>query len=261
MLRRIAITTVIIIALLSATGVWLLTPAALIRPGMVTTVSEYFVFYSSPQTSSSVDEVAPVLERYYQRVTEALQHHPQTKITVVIYGSQRDFHHAARGRILDFIDATWFVGDNRNDSVLMLSPQVANPVHDAEAITQVAVHEFVHVIEDRINPDLPIYLHEGIALYLADQQMRYPISQPVNDLPDADTLFHTQKNALTSLIFGNNGGYHLAYLLVEYWVGEYGEEILPAIVRNPTQLETVLGKSEGELYVGWLAYIEQNYAD
>ena len=259
MLKWLAITLLILLALIGAAA-WFLTPEPLIRSGMVASETEHFVFHALPQTAAAVDEVAPIMEKYYKRVTDVLQYQPHTKISVVIYASQRDFHRSARGRILDFIDAAWFVGDNRNDSVLMVSPQVVNPVHKAEAIVQVSVHEFVHVIEDRINPNLPLYLHEGIALYLADQPMRFPITQPLSDLPDADTLFQRRKNAITSLTFGNNGGYHLAYLLVEYWVGEYGEESLPALLRNPTHLEDVAGKDYKAVYADRVDYIQHNYS-
>lgn len=91
----------------------------------------------------------------------------------MIYSTQREFQRAARGRILDYIAAEWFVGDNRDGAVLMVSP-------------------------NRVN-------------------------------------------------------------LVESIVQAYGQEKLPALVRDPSHLEQVLGKSSEALYADWIEYIKRHY--
>lgn len=34
----------------------------------------------------------------------------------------------------------------------------------------IAVHEFAHLVENEINPDLPVWLEEGAAIYIGPHQ-------------------------------------------------------------------------------------------
>lgn len=248
-----------VVMLVGALGLWLLTPAPMMSPTMTQMETAHFVFYFEPAKKAGVAEMARLLEESYGEVTQALQYHPPAKTSVIVYSTQREFQRAARGRILDYVNLEWFIGDNRDDTVLIVSPDIPNRMHDARAIGQTAVHEFVHVLEDAINPALPLYIHEGIALYLAGQRMQYPLNQPLTKLPDADTVFNTRKSFYTSYVFGNNDGYHHAYLLVEYIIHEYGQDKLPQLVRDPLRLEQTLGQDALTVYAGWIEYLKRNY--
>jgi RNA polymerase sigma-70 factor (ECF subfamily) len=240
-------------------ALWLFTPEAMIKPNMVRFESAEFVYYYEPQDQSNMEKIARVLDQNHTRITQALGWNPPTKTTVVVYANQKEFQRAARGRVVDLVDVGWFIGDNRSNAVLITTPAAANRFNDANSIIQAAAHEYVHIIEDNINKDLPLYWHEGIAMYLAGQKQNRKITTAVSALPNANALLNTRTNMLTSLEFGNSGGYQLSYLLVEYVVQEFGIESLAAIVRNPSHPEQVFGKDYQTLYAGWLAHIDRNY--
>ncbi len=242
-----------------AVGFWLVTPEEMIKPDMVRSEATDFVYYYEPQDQANMEKVARALEQNYARIAKALDWQAPTKTTVVVYSNQQEFQHAARGRITDYLGAGWFVGDNRTNAVLITSPGKPNKSNDSNSIVQAAVHEYVHMIEDNINKDLPLYWHEGIAMYLAGQQANRGLKTPTAALPNAAAVFQTSTNLLTSLEFGNNGGYDLSYILIEYVVKEFGVDKLSAIVRDPNHPEQVLGKDYQAIHAGWVAYIDKNY--
>lgn len=237
-------------------GFYLLTPEEMIKPGMVRSESASFIYYYMPQDQANMEKMAQALDQNHVHIAQALGWNPPTKTTVVIYPNQKEFQHAARGRVADYLDAGWFVGDNRSNAVLITSPAAANRYNDASSIIQAAAHEYVHMIEDNINKDLPLYWHEGLAMYLAGQKMDGKV---YGTLPDADKVFKTSTNSFTSLEFGNGNGYQLSYLLVEYVAKEFGVDKFAAIVRDPNHPEQVLGKDYAALHAGWLAYVDKNY--
>ncbi len=236
---------------------WLLTPEEMIKPDMVRQEQPSFIYYYEPQERANSEKLMQVLDQNHVRITQALGWNPSTQTTVVIYSDQREFQRAARGRITDYLGADWFIGDNRNDAVLIMSPAIPNRANGPNEIVQAAAHEYVHMIEDNINKDLPIYWHEGIAMYLTGQKVRGRIN--MNGLPDANKVFKTGLNMWTSLEFGNSGGYELSYTLAEYVAQEFGADKFAAIVRDPNHPEQVLGKTYDALYEGWLAHLAKNY--
>lgn len=240
-----------------ALALWLLTPEEMIKPDMVRQEQSSFIYYYEPQDQANAEKLMQVLNQNHERIAQALGWNPPTKTTVVMYSDQREFQRAARGRISDYMDADWFIGDNRADAVLIMSPGIPNRANGPDEIVQAAAHEYVHLVEDNINKDLPIYWHEGIAMYLAGQKVKGRIY--TNDLPDANKVFKTSLNMWTSLEFGNTGGYDLSYTLVEYVAQEFGVDKLAAIVREPNHLEQALGKNYDALYEGWVAYLAENY--
>ncbi len=240
-----------------ALAFWLLTPEEMIKPDMVRQEQPSFIYFYEPQDRTSAEKLMRVLDQNHGRITQALGWNPPTKTTVVMYSDQREFQHAARGRIVDYMGADWFIGDNRNDAVLIMSPGIPNRANGPDEVVQAAAHEFVHMVEDNINKDLPIYWHEGIAMYLAGQKANGRIN--TNSLPDANKVFKTGLNMWTSLEFGNGDGYQLSYTLVEYVVQEFGVDKLAAIARDPHHPEQVLGKTFDALYAGWVAHLAKNY--
>jgi hypothetical protein len=238
-------------------AIWLLMPEEMIKPDMVRQEQSSFVYYYEPQDRANAEKLMRVLDQDHAHITQTLDWHPSTKTTVVMYSEQSEFQRAARGRISDYLGADWFIGDNRADAVLIMSPGIPNRTNGPDEIVQAAAHEYVHMVEDNINKDLPIYWHEGIAMYLAGQKVKGRIY--TNGLPDANKVFKTGLNMWTSLEFGNTGGYQLSYTLVEYVAQEFGSDKLAAIVRDPSRPEQVFGKSYDALYDGWVAYLAKNY--
>ncbi len=243
----------------AALAYWLLTPEEMIKPDMVRLERPSFVYYYEPQDQANADKLMGVLDQNHERIAQALAWNPPKKTTVVMYSDQREFQRAARGRVVDYLSADWFVGDNRSDAVLIMSPGIPNRANGPDEIVQAAAHEYVHMVEDNINKDMPIYWHEGIAMYLAGQKVKGRISTSPGSLPDANKVFKTSLNMLTSLEFGNGDGYQLSYTLVEYVAKEFGTDKLAAIARDPNHPEQVLGKGYDALYAGWVEHLAKNY--
>ncbi len=192
MKRRIKI-VLSVLGILVLTGmvlaIWLLMPEEMIKPDMVRQEQSSFIYYYEPQDRANAEKLMRVLDQDHAHITQTLDWHPSAKTTVVMYSEQSEFQRAARGRISDYLGADWFIVDNRADAVLIMSPGIRNRTNGPDEIVQAAAHEYVHMVEDNINKDLPIYWHEGIAMYLAGQKVQGRIN--MNRLPDANKVFKT----------------------------------------------------------------------
>jgi len=133
--------------------------------------------------------------------------------------------------------------------VLITSPANPGPSHSRESIEQAAVHEYVHVLTDRINKSLGYWLKEGIALYLAGQQ---PSPDSVRGYASIRWEEYSRPSALQ---FAEVGGYTLAYTLVQYITEHYGWEAIVRLIPANADMEEILGVGPHRLFDEWKAWL------
>jgi len=133
--------------------------------------------------------------------------------------------------------------------VLITTPGKPGPAHSRESVEQAAVHEYVHVLTDRINKGLGYWLKEGIALYLAGQK---PSIDSVHRYAAIPWEEYSRPNELQ---FAEVGGYTLAYTLVQYITEQYGWEAVVSLLPSGASIEQSLGLSPRGLFDEWKAWI------
>jgi hypothetical protein len=145
-----------------------------------------------------------------------------------------------------------YSGDNR---IQMVSPRQPIPGVDIpyDDRVQIAVHEFVHLVLDRINPGLPSWLDEGAAIQVGphavyDYTCRNQF--PFDKIPSLHDLEDNYASVPAADLF--------AYSFVNFLVGEYGIDTLNTLVRSPDRLETITQASIRELESHWHEYMDQN---
>lgn len=243
---KIAVRALIVIAL--AAIVNFAPMASLGMPGM----KEYRIHgmrvLAMPGDQADAERLAARIERQAGAVGQALGMADSSGIGIIVYPSRKDLHRKTIGFAGAFLP-DWFIGDNTREWVLISSPANPGPAHSRESIEQAAVHEYVHVLTDRVNKGLGYWLKEGIALYLAGQE---PSVESIRSYADLSWEEYSKPNALQ---FAEVGGYTLAHALIQYIVERYGWESVVSLVPAGASMEANLGLSPRALFDDWKAWL------
>jgi len=248
MRRPLGIALKILVCLTLAAIVNFAPMTALGMPGM----KEYLLYgmrvLAKPADEADAERLAARIDRQAGAVAEALGAADRAGIGMIVYPSRKDLHRKTLGFAGAFLP-DWFIGDNTRQWVLITSPGNPGPAHSRESVEQAAVHEYVHVLTDRINRSLGYWLKEGIALYLAGQE---PAVGSVRAYAAILWEDYSRPNALQ---FAEVGGYILAYTLIQYIKERYGWEAVVRLVPADASIEQILGLSPRALFDEWKAWI------
>lgn len=203
--------------------------------------TEHFEVFCADNDVQSAEAVAGILENNYGKITSDLDAEPSEKCRLMIYPDIDSFHKA-----IGYDDAPdWLAGTADGNTLHMVSPANPGSAHSYGDIMFVAVHEFVHIVVDEINSEVPVFLNEGVAAYEAGQSSG--VMARVQQALTNDT-FPTVKELET--LSPDNGLYQFAYAFVDYIIDTYGMEKLTEFIRTPS-VEAVFGVSEEDLSSAW----------
>jgi len=231
-------------------GVNFLPRVSLGMPGMNEYTFSGMRVLAKPADQADAERLAARIHDQAGTVAEALGSKDTSGIGVIVYPSHKDLHRKTIGLVGAFLP-DWFIGDNTRDWVLITSPGNPGPSHSRESIEQAAVHEYVHVLTDRVNKNLGYWFKEGIALFLADQ---VPSPDSIRSYRDIGWEDYSNPNALQ---FAEVGGYTLAYTLIAYIEESYGWNTVVGLVSNDTDLEQILGIGQRQLFDDWKGWLAQ----
>ena len=111
------------------------------------------------------------------------------------------------------------------------------------------LHELVHSIVFRINPELNYFWDNGLATYLSGQT---PEAGELDAMP-APTI--TQMHTDNGLEFANMGGYAFSYSYIDYLDQTYGWDKVAAYAAGKGDYEAIFGATESEIYDAWCDYL------
>jgi hypothetical protein len=222
--------------------------ASLGMPGMKEYGFHGIRVLAKPGDQADAERLAARVERQAGAVAEALGVEDSAGIGIIVYPSHKDLHRKTIG-FAGALLPDWFIGDNTKDWVLITSPANPGPSHSRESIEQAAVHEYVHVLTDRVNKGLGYWLKEGIALYLAGQE---PSIESIRSYTGIRWEDYSRPSALQ---FAEVGGYTLAHALIQYIVERYGWDAVVSLVPAGASMEAVLGLSPRALFNEWKAWL------
>jgi hypothetical protein len=116
----------------------------------------------------------------------------------------------------------------------------------------IAVHEFVHLVADEINPDLPLWLDEGVAVYFGPHDLYTAACQgqfPIEELPTFDQLEQEYASIPAADLF--------AFTAVEYIASQFRPAAIHELIRSPESFEKILGTDRASFEKGWRKYIRE----
>lgn len=215
--------------------------------------NENFKFYSVNKDRECLDDLSNVLKENYNKISNDLNIKLDEKVVIEIYPDISSFHNA----IGVSNEANWVVGIGWDNQIKMLSPLNPGEEHTYDTLVQVLVHEFTHILISKINSDLesiPIWLNEGVATYEANQMNDNGISFIKESLENNSV---PSLSEMTSEGFVEVGGYIFSYTIIEYIVENYGYDAVRSLIRNPANLENILGNNISDFEDTWNDYLKE----
>jgi hypothetical protein len=215
--------------------------------------SRHFAFYSTDGDVKVLDSLAIILENNYSRITDRLGIQIEKKIIVKVYPDLKSFHAA-----IHYPDAPdWVAGSSMDDELLMVSPLNPGSYHTYQSLTQVIVHEFVHIAvyyarSGNDSPAMPRWLNEGYAQYEAGQVNEKIRKYVKSSYSDKTLPTWAQLDAAPAMEFGKMNGYGLSVMIVEFLVDTYGIDKLVLLVKEPGNIEIIYGLPQNALEEQWV---------
>lgn len=219
--------------------------------------TEHFIINYTEVDKSCINIVSDVLENNYNRITTIYNQQLQDKLTIEIHSDINELHIA-----LGFPNAPdWIRGGIGVDKIVIASPLNPPPGSQFDNVLNTAVHEFVHIIVNKINDETPRWLNEGIACYEAKDNNENWIRKTVmnglvnNTIPTFKDL-DTGEDFET---FFKRNGYQYSYTIVESIIEEFGYDKLYNLIESPHNFIGIFGITENQLQNKWVEHIKKNY--
>ncbi|MBZ9635177.1 peptidase MA family metallohydrolase [Clostridium sp. FP1] len=219
--------------------------------------TQHFIIYYTEIDKPCIDKVSDVLEDNYNRITIMFKQQLQEKLNIEIHSDLNQLHIA-----LGFPNAPdWIRGGIGVDKIVIASPLNPPPGSQFDNVLNTAVHEFVHIIVNKINANTPRWLNEGIACYEAKDNNENGIRKTVmnglvnNTVPTFKDL-DTGEDFET---FFKRNGYQYSYTIVESIIEEFGYDKLYNLIESPNKFLGVFGITENQLQNKWMEFIKKNY--
>jgi hypothetical protein len=227
-------------------------------PGMNKLQGEYITVYYEKEEAAAKD-VFKLAEEESERIAAKLGFTSPQDVKLYVYDNQGTLQMKKYGLVVLFlnlfVDLDWYIGDNMGTNVILTSPANPGNAHDYESVKESAVHEMVHAYNSLLNPNMPLWVTEGMAVYLtAGQEPRENLYTTSYFVP---TIEQTHTNS--PIEFADIGGYAFAYTYIEYLDSVFGWEKLLAYVKT-NDFASAFGKDEGNIYDGWIEFLQENYS-
>ncbi|AUM98328.1 hypothetical protein CF060_12305 [Clostridium botulinum] len=219
--------------------------------------TQHFIIHYTEFDKTCIDKVSDVLENSYNRITNRLNQQLQEKLIIEVNPDRNQLHIA-----LGFPNAPdWIRGGLGIGKIVIASPLNPPPGSQFYNVLNTVVHEFVHIIVNKINEDTPRWLNGGIACYEAKDNDENWIRKTVrNEL--VNNMIPTFKDLDTGEdfeTFFKRNGYQYSYTIVESIINLFGYDKLRNLIKSPNSFVEIFSITEDKLQDKWIDYIKVNY--
>jgi len=196
--------------------------------------TQHFIIHYSEFDERCIDKVSDVLENGYIRIANNFNQKLEEKLIIEVHPDHDQLHIA-----LGFPNAPdWVRGGLGVGKIAIASPLNPPPGSEFYNVVNTAVHEFVHIIVNKINENTPRWLNEGIACYEAkDNNENWIIKTVENGL--VNKILPTFKELDTGEdfeTFFKRNGYQYSYTIVESIINLFGYDKLNNLIKSPLLL-------------------------
>jgi len=210
-----------------------------------------FIVYGGKGDQQAVQDIAEALQEQAPLINRAMEYDYRDPITVEIFSDQDSLDHYGMNPDLQGYYA--YSGDHR---IQMVSPRqpAAHLEVDYSQRVLIAVHEYVHLVNNAINPDMPSWLNEGVAVYMGPHDLYTYVCQnifPFEQIPSFRELEQSYDFVPAADLF--------SYAVVDFIAHEYGPKKLNQLIRNPDRLEDILETTRSEFELHWQEYMNLHY--
>lgn len=211
--------------------------------------TEHFIVVCPPSQNNTADDLLNESERFFEQLSHDLKHNYSEPITIRMYSDatslQRTPHQQKNPGVV--------VSQRENHTYAITNTFNDSSTHSYEGMMQANKLQLAQLfIADKYqNVDIPEWLQQGLALYLADYISDEEVEifkNSTNTLPTLEELENStthdnekyeQHNAIAS------------YLLVKFIDTQWKREKLLAVIDNYAQLESILRYPKKDIEKHW----------
>jgi hypothetical protein len=229
------------------------TSSAILRPNFtIVQQADIFTVYAVEGDEQAVQDVAKALQEQAIQINRVLDYEYRDPITIEIFPDQDSLDHYGMNPEMRGYYA--YSGDQRIQMVSPRNPAAQQGIEYSQRVS-IAVHEYVHLVSNAINPNMPPWLNEGIAIYIGPHDIYTYVCQnvfPFEQIPSFREIQEAYDSVSAADLF--------AYALVDFIAHEYGREKLNLLLRNPDKFEDILGDTPTEFERRWRDYMNLHYS-
>lgn len=230
-------------------------------PGNVMRTKRFIIYYADSQADTAA-RAAGIAEKWHRILSSKLRIDTPGITPIYLYPDRRVFFEAT--------------GIKPSDSIVGLAHTRTLSIRiDAsgafEDISRVIPHELVHVITSRKlrgnAANLPLWMHEGIAKYLADDWSGADVDLLAEIASSADFMpFRKLANVFPSDSLGRSKAYVQSYSAVKYMTDVYSPKSIPDLLDEiakgedfDTALRYSIGVTPDRFEADWRRYIMDKF--
>jgi hypothetical protein len=213
-----------------------------------------FTVTGSDIDRQAVGDVAAALGRHSPSVCADLRYEYRSRVLVTVYPSptaldQHGMNPAMRGYRA-------YSGGGRIEMVTPREPlRIGGTAVPYEERVLIAVHEFVHLVNDEVNPGMPAWLDEGLACFVGPHAIYAYVCQhqfPFSQVPTFPRLEESYRSVPGADLF--------AYSLLDFVCARAGRPSLARLARSPERLLEILRvRDRAELELRWKEHRRKSY--
>lgn len=222
-----------------------------------------YTFYYEKGDSLLVQNIINKTNNQIERLELFFKGKSKSGIYINLVKSEEDFHAFSSGGFPEWAQAVALV---KTKTIIIM----ARNADERNRLPQVLLHELVHIYFGIIAPEkrIPTWLHEGVAQFLSfetltmDEQVYIAnalFNGQITPLMEFDSMFISDVNKAKM-------GYALARSAVDFFVQQYGTEVLYDIIvqlNNTKSLNAAFLNATGmdfiDFEVKWFNYVDKEY--
>ncbi len=196
--------------------------------------TEHFWIRYHASDQRAVADVQKAAEAKFQTITSALGFSPRGRVPITIVSNHAELEQRQGGTALP----AWVIAGSLPDSLLFLTPSRFSPQFNNrryESVFELVPHEFTHLLVAQIlgyagTQAMPLWLHEGLAVYLANQRIDEQALREAarqGKLPSLDEL---NKSFSGQAEIGDS--YGAAGSATRYLIETYGADKIPRLLET-----------------------------
>jgi len=211
-------------------------------------ITEFGNFKYTESDTHSVGDFLSTCEKKIPVICKELNIDFDNSVTIEIYPNQDSYNNSILNK--EHINSPAISGGLKIQLISPLAPlYVENkigPVQYADRLSFL-VHEYTHILLDRLEVPPPLCIDEGIASYYSSREFYLDMAskyiKQINFIPSTEQLIDNYHKVPAPDLF--------SFLLIDYMVQRDGKECLQRIIRQPGSIR--------QMNDDWIEYVEKQY--
>ncbi len=190
----------------------------------------FVILHSNHINHQWLEKTATILEQTHNKAQKLFNYSPNRVIPVIIYDKTWQFTRATR--------QPYYIGAIYDGTIKMQHPQI---LANRNILKSSLTHEYTHAVLDKLSRgNIPLWLNEGISVYVAGQKPTSSYKKKIRSLKELDQLL-TNRKSRAKMTFA----YALSRKTVTYIIKQYSWKTILQLLqqlREDSRIEIAVNK-------------------